>query len=87
VLCWCVYRGSKTLLSVLVLGNLANVSFFFAGIAGPEQFLAGRPMLVVTVVFAQIVTMLVVVGIFSSGSSAVSRVHSQTVVSHGVLRG
>jgi len=35
---------------VLVAGNLANISFFFSGIAGPEQFLAGHPMLVVTVV-------------------------------------
>jgi hypothetical protein len=44
---------------VIVAGNLANISFFFAGIPGPEQFLAGHPMLVVTVVFCQIVTMLV----------------------------
>jgi hypothetical protein len=41
VLCWWVYRGSKALLSVIVLGNLANVSFFFAGLAGPEQVLVG----------------------------------------------
>jgi hypothetical protein len=65
VLCWRIYRGSTTLLVVLVLGNLANVSFFFATIPGPEQFLAGHPMLVVTVVFAQIVTMLVLVGLLS----------------------
>jgi hypothetical protein len=70
VLCWWIYRGSKTLLVVLVAGNLANVSFFFTGIAGPEQFLAGHPMLVVTVVFVQIVTMLVLVGILSSRPSA-----------------
>jgi membrane-bound metal-dependent hydrolase YbcI (DUF457 family) len=87
VLCWWVYRGSKALLSVIVLGNLANVSFFFAGLAGPEQLLAGRPMLVVTVVLTQIVTMLVLVGIFSSGSRTVSSVHSQSRVSHGVVRG
>ena len=66
VVCWWIYRGSRTLLAVLVAGNLANVSFFFAAIPGPEQFLAGRPLLVVTVVFVQIVAMLVLVGVLSS---------------------
>ena len=70
VLCWRIYRGSRTLLAVLVAGNLANISFFFAGIPGPEQFLAGHPMLVVTVVFGQIVTMLVLVGLFSPKPTA-----------------
>jgi membrane-bound metal-dependent hydrolase YbcI (DUF457 family) len=68
VLCWWLYRGSKGLLALLIAGNLANASFFFAGIPGPEQFLAGRPMLVVTVVFVQIITMLVLVGIMSSSN-------------------
>jgi membrane-bound metal-dependent hydrolase YbcI (DUF457 family) len=70
VLCWWIYRGPAALLAVIVLGNLANVSFFFAGIPGPEQFLAGHPMLVVTVVFGQIVTMLVLIGLFSSKAAA-----------------
>ena len=66
VLCWRVYRGSTALLAVLVGGNIANISFFFAGIAGPEEFLSGHPLLVVTVVFVQIITTLVLVGIMSS---------------------
>lgn len=70
VLCWWIYRGSRALLSVIVAGNLANISFFFAGIPGPEQFLAERPMLIVTLIFAQIVTMLVLVRLFSSESMA-----------------
>ena len=70
VLCWWIYRGGAALLAVIVLGNLANISFFFAGIPGPEQFLAGHPMLVVTVVFAQIVTMLVLIGLFSAKADA-----------------
>ena len=57
--------SSGALLPVVVVGNLANVSLFFAGISGPEQLLAGHPMFVVTVIFAQIVTMLVLVGLFS----------------------
>ena len=66
VLCWWIYRGGAALLAVIVLGNLANMSFFFAGVPGPEQLLAGHPMLVVTVVFVQIVTMLVLIGLISS---------------------
>ena len=73
VLCWWIYGGSRALLLVVVAGNLADVSFFFAGILGPERFLAGRPMLVVTLIFAQVVTMFVLVGLFSSQPSALSR--------------
>lgn len=86
VLCWWIYRGSKALLSVLVAGNVANISFFFAGIAGPEQFLAGRSMLVVTVVFGQIVTMLVMLGMFSSKPAALPSVPAHAALRHGVLR-
>jgi membrane-bound metal-dependent hydrolase YbcI (DUF457 family) len=66
VLCWWIYGGSRALLGVVVAGNLADISFFFAGIPGPEQFLGGRPMLVVTLILGQIVTMLVLVGRFSA---------------------
>ena len=86
VVSWWIYRGSRALLSVLVVGNLANVSFFFAGIAGPEQFLAGHPMRVVTVVFAQVVTMLTLVGMFSSGATA-PRLWSRNVVGYSEASG
>jgi membrane-bound metal-dependent hydrolase YbcI (DUF457 family) len=85
VLCWWVYRGSRALFSVVVAGNLANVSFFFAGVAGPEQFLAGRPMLVVTLIFGQIVTMLVLVGLFSS-KPALRNVPPQAALQQAALR-
>ena len=62
VFCWWMYRGSGSLLAVVVLGNLANLSLFSAAIPGPEQFLANRPLVVVTLVFAQIVTTLALVG-------------------------
>ena len=68
VLCWWIYRGTRTLAAVIVLGNLANISFFFDSIPGPEQLLAGRPLLVVTLIFIQIVTMLVLIGVFSKTS-------------------
>ncbi len=63
--CWWVYRGSRALLAVVVFGNLANVSLFFASIPGPEQFLAGHPLVIVTFILVQIMTMLVLVGMFS----------------------
>jgi hypothetical protein len=45
ILCWRVYRGTRALLALIVLANLANLSFFSASIPGPEQYLAGRPLL------------------------------------------
>jgi membrane-bound metal-dependent hydrolase YbcI (DUF457 family) len=65
IFCWRVDRGGRALLAVIVLFNLANLSFFSPAIPGPEQYLAGRPLLVVTLVFAQIIVTLVLVGIFA----------------------
>lgn len=65
VCCWWVYRGGRGLLAVIVLANLANLSLFAAAIPGPEQFLAGRPTLIVTFILAQIVVTLVLVGVFA----------------------
>ena len=65
VLCWWLYRGGKGLLALVVLGNLANISLFSAAIPGPESLLAGRPLLVVSFVFVQIVVTLILVGVLS----------------------
>jgi hypothetical protein len=65
LICWRVYRGSRALLALVVLGNLANITLFSAAIPGPEQYLGGHPLTVVTLVFVQIVTMLVLVGAFA----------------------
>src|SRR5262249_14145945 len=65
IFCWYIYRGSRGLLALIVIFNLANLSFFSASIPGPESILAGRPLLVVTVVFIQIILTLVLVGIFA----------------------
>jgi hypothetical protein len=61
VICWRAYRGGRALLAMVVLGNLANVTLFSAAIPGPEQYLAGHPLMVVTVVFVQIVVTLVLI--------------------------
>jgi len=87
VLCWWIYRGSRALLWLVVAGNLANISFFFAGIPGPEQLLAGHPILIVTLIFVQIVTMLVLVRLFSSKPPALLNRPAQTAVGQSVLRG
>ncbi len=61
VICWRVYRGSRSLLAMIVLGNLANITLFSAAIPGPEQYLAGRPLMVVTVILVQIIATLALV--------------------------
>jgi hypothetical protein len=61
VICWRVYRGSRSLLAMIVLGNLANITLFSAAIPGPEQYLAGHPLLLVTVILVQIVATLALV--------------------------
>jgi len=62
IVCWRVYRGGRGLLALIVLANLANLSFFSPAIPGPESFLAGRPPLLVTLILVQIVVTLVLVG-------------------------
>src|SRR5918911_2242617 len=53
--CWRLYRGGRALLALVVLGNLANLSLLSAAIPGPEGLLAGRPLMVVSLVAVQIV--------------------------------
>ena len=63
--CWYVYRGGRGLLAFICLGNLANLSFLSAAVPGPERFLAGRPLLLVTLILVQIVVSLVLVGVLA----------------------
>src|SRR5262249_56178174 len=69
ILCWYVYRGSRSLLALVAIGNIANLSFLSPAIPGPEQYLAGRPMLIVTLIFAQIVVTIVLVGALAQHSA------------------
>jgi hypothetical protein len=70
VVCWWIYRGGGALLTVIVLFNLANLSTLSAAIPGPEQLLAGRSMVFVTVIAVQMAVTLTLVGIFSRRKSA-----------------
>ncbi len=65
VLCWWVYRGGGGLLALIVIGNLANLSFLSSTVPGPKSYLAGRPLLLVTVILAQIVVTLVLTGLLA----------------------
>jgi LexA-binding, inner membrane-associated putative hydrolase len=62
ILCWWVFRGNRWLLAVIIAFNLANLSLFFAAIPGPEDMLAGRPLVLVAVILAQIIVTLALVG-------------------------
>ena len=65
IVCWRIYRGGLGLLALVVLGNLANLSLLSAAVPGPEAFLAGRPLLVVSLVFLQIIVTMLLVGLLS----------------------
>jgi len=68
VLCWWIYRGSRSLLAMITIGNLANLTLFSAAIAGPEEYLAGHPLMIVTFVFVQILVTLALVGLLASSA-------------------
>ena len=80
VVCWSVYRGSRPLLAMIVLGNLANITLFSAAIPGPEVFLAGHPLMLVTVIFVQIVATLALVNVLAA------RPVPDTSIAGGALR-
>ena len=66
VVCWRVYRGSRSLLAMIILGNLANVTLFSAAIPVPEQYLAGHPLMLVTLIAAQIVVTLALIDVLAT---------------------
>jgi hypothetical protein len=50
-----------------VLGNLANLTMFSVALAGPEEYMAGRPLLIVTVILVQIVVTMGLIGALAGG--------------------
>jgi hypothetical protein len=65
VWCWWVFRGSKALLAVVVLFNLAALFFYSPLIAGPERLLAGHPKIFAATIGVHIILGLVAVGFFA----------------------
>ncbi|MGZ3535847.1 MAG: hypothetical protein ACXU9K_11550, partial [Thermodesulfobacteriota bacterium] len=65
IVCWWIYKGGWALFTVIVLFNLANISMFSSAVTGIEKHMANRPLLITTVILAQILVTLTLVGIFS----------------------
>ena len=65
LLCWWIFRGSKTLLATIIVFNIANISFFSVALKGPEVRLANHPMWLVSAVAVQIVVTLILVGLLA----------------------
>jgi len=63
--CWWIYKGGWALLTTIVAFNLANISMFSRAVTGIEKQMANRPLLIATVILAQILVTLTLVGIFS----------------------
>jgi len=63
--CWWIYGGSKALLAVIILFNLANLPMFIAAIPGAKQKMTNRPLLITSFIFVQIVVTLTLVGLLS----------------------
>jgi LexA-binding, inner membrane-associated putative hydrolase len=54
LVCWWIFRGGRALLAIVVGFNVVNISEFFRAIPGPEDALAGHPLILVTVILVQI---------------------------------
>lgn len=65
VWCWWVFRGSQALLAVIVVLNLAALSFYSPYISGPEHLLASHAKIFAAFIGAHIVVGLVAVGFFA----------------------
>jgi hypothetical protein len=65
IFCWWIYGGSAALFWIIVVFNIANASFFFKTIPGPEKFMANKPFWITSIVAMQIVVTAVLVGLFS----------------------
>ena len=64
--CWWYYRGNKELFWVITVFNLANITMFLPQVKGLEYYMAGKPVLITLVIFAQIIITLVLVGWLAS---------------------
>jgi len=65
IVCWWVYKGGWALLTIIVVFNLANISMFSSAVTGIEKHMANRPLLITTIILAQILLTMILVGAFS----------------------
>ena len=55
VFCWYYFKGSKSLLLIILLFNLANFTTFSPNIIGLEKYFANNPLLLVSIIALQII--------------------------------
>ena len=67
--CWYYFKGSKSLLLIILLFNLANFTTFSPNFIGLEKYFANNPVLLVTIIALQIIVTLILVGYYSEKSS------------------
>lgn len=79
VFCWYYFKGSKLLLVIILLFNIANFTTFSPNIIGLEKYFARNPILLISVIALQIIITLTFVGYYSIGSRVRER---QTVLSN-----
>lgn len=60
--CWWYAQANRIILAVILFFNLSNISFFTTSINGPETWLAGHPIIIVSVIFVQIMVTLFLIG-------------------------
>jgi hypothetical protein len=66
--CWYYFKGSRALLSVILIFNAGTISFYSAAIPGPEQLMAGRPKLFAGFIGLHIAAGLAAIGYFARRS-------------------
>ena len=65
VFCWYYFKGSKSLLLVILLFNIANFTTFSPDVIGLEKYFANNQVLLVSVIALQIIVTLILVGYYS----------------------
>ena len=65
VFCWYYFKGSKPLLFIILLFNIANFTTFSPNIIGLEKYFANNQLLLVSVIALQIIATLILVGYYS----------------------
>jgi hypothetical protein len=66
--CWWIFRGSRSLLAIIVGLNLAALTFYAPAVSGPEHLLAGHPKIFGAAIGVHILIGLVAIGLYARGN-------------------
>jgi hypothetical protein len=73
VFCWYYFKGSKALLLIIVIFNIANFTIFSPDIIGLEKYFANNSVLLVSVIALQILLTLTLVGYYTKKSKLITK--------------